>query len=93
MATGKWIIAEDIRECGCLMIGYLNEDDTTRVDMHYCPKHKAAPEMYEASRGLALSLPDSELDLAREVWGHTNVAVVTHWRDKVLATLADGSDA
>ena len=48
MATGKWIIAEDIRECGCLMIGYLNEDDTTRVDMHYCPKHKAAPELYEA---------------------------------------------
>ena len=53
MATGKWIIAEDIRECGCLMIGYLNEDDTTRVDMHYCPKHKAAPEMYEALEGIA----------------------------------------
>ena len=48
----------------------------------------AAPELYEASRSLALSLPDSEMDLAREVWGNTNVAVVIHWRDKVLSALA-----
>ena len=82
-------------DCGCYVtIRETPERPSTGyMVIIYCPKHKAAPEMYEASRGLALSLPDSELDLAREVWGHTNVAVVTHWRDKVLATLADGSDA
>ena len=51
-------------------------------------KNEFTPELYEAVRALALSLPDSELDLAREVWGHTNVAVVVHWRDKVLNALA-----
>ena len=44
-------------------------------------------------------LPDGELDLAREVWGNTNVAVITHWRDELLAIIAraappaDGPDA
>ncbi len=37
---------------------------------------------------LALSLPDSELNLAREVWGNTNVAVVAHWRDELKAAIA-----
>ena len=59
MATGKWIIAEDIRECGCLMTAYVNEDDTTRIDMldiHYCPRHKAALELYEALRFAIMAL-------------------------------------
>ena len=52
------------------------------------PEREAAPDLLEYGRMLALDLPDGELDLAREVWGNTNVAVVTHWRDKLLAIIA-----
>ncbi len=48
----------------------------------------AAPDLLELARMLALNLPDYELDLAREVWGNTNVAVITHWRDELLAIIA-----
>ena len=40
-----------------------------------------------AAKMLAKSLPDSELDLAREVWGNTNANVVQHWRDELLRAL------
>lgn len=77
-------------DCGCKVTVNENYADTRAVDAQivYCPKHNSAPELYEASRRLALSLPNSELDLAREAWGHTNVGVVIHWRDRVLAALA-----
>ena len=44
----------------------------------------------DAARSLALNLPDAELDIAGEVWGWTNVAVVKSARDKVLGLIEKG---
>jgi hypothetical protein len=92
MATGTWIVAEDTLKCGCLMIGYLNEDDTTCVDMQFCPKHRAAPEMYEATRKaeqLASIATDWNLTEAEIDGEMVSVYELRQWFQSVLA-LADG---
>lgn len=42
----------------------------------------------EAATGLVNSVSPYALEEAREAWGNTNVAVVEHWKAKVIAALA-----
>ena len=46
-----------VEKCGC----YVQQDThlEEKVSIVYCPKHKAAPDMYEALKGLLVALHSS----------------------------------
>ena len=47
----------------------------------------AAPDLLEALVSLINSMPESEIDIARECIGHTNAGVWLHWRNNALAVI------
>jgi len=59
----------------------------------YCPKHAAAPDLFEAATGLVNSLPDNVIDWARDGIGNSNAGAIIHWRDRVKATLELAGDS
>ena len=56
--------------------------------IEYCPKHKAAPDMYEALKNLVNNLPESALEEAREIWLNTNTHIALDARAKAVQALA-----
>ncbi len=50
-------------------------------------KDLQADDLRHAAKLLALSLTDAMLDSLRADYGHTNVAVLRHWRGMVLESL------
>lgn len=42
MATGAWLVAEDIYECGCIVAGYKTDDGKSYASTDYCTTHGAA---------------------------------------------------
>jgi hypothetical protein len=46
-------------------------------------------DLLAAAKALAKVLPDVVLESLRSEWGHTNVAVITHWRDEVLRRVSE----
>ena len=62
-----------ITECGCqVLVHTLSE----RFEIVYCPLHAAAPLLLKTCSNLVKNLPESEVELAREVWGNTNTRLI-----------------
>lgn len=47
----------------------------------------AAPQMLEALELLLASLPESEIEIARECWGNTNTKIILFARNQVKAAI------
>jgi len=76
------------RECGCRITLVEDFGELVDIELAYCPKHKAAPEMYEALKGM-LDIYNVPVDSVEELKRHD---VWLEFAQAALA-LADGSDA
>ena len=73
-----------IKACKCMV----KRDSGGQVYIDYCPKHKAAPDMFEALEKLINDLPDCTIDWARDGMGNTNANCIVNSRDSGKAALA-----
>jgi hypothetical protein len=44
----------ETRDCGCLIFQRTSimYSKSTKIDIHYCPKHNAAPDLYKALKDI-----------------------------------------
>ena len=86
MMSGRY---SERRECGCRITLVEDFGELVDIELAYCPKHKAAPEMYEALK----KLRNPSYDPGRGSGAHRD----DFWKAMDMATkalaLADGSDA
>ena len=96
--TGPWKYFPDDPEAS--ITGYVIETETAleiavtgfgfgpQEDIANARLIAAAPNLLSALVSLINSMPESEIDIARECIGHTNASVWLHWRDNALAAIS-----
>ena len=62
--------------CGCTIDYEIGRMLDAR-DIRFCPLHAAAGKMLEAGKNLVKNLPESEIELVRDIWGNTNTRIIS----------------
>ena len=77
-------------DCECNVGVFFDEkNNITHHIIIYCPLHESAPQLRAALKNLINHLPESEIELAREVWGNTNTRLILEYREEARQILAD----